>query len=71
MAILSTVSRVIGAVSVDGQIKLAGNGEYIVRVRKTGERNWDAACDYFTDCKRDAMNTRDMMMTKYRETLEG
>lgn len=62
MAIVSTVSRVINGVSIDGQIKLAGDGEYVVRVRNTGDRQWYEPTDYFTDDKRDAFNTRDIMM---------
>lgn len=70
MAIIRSVTQVIGGVSIDTQVKLCGNGEYVVRVRKTGERRWYAPADYFTNDKRDAIDTASAMAHNYRESLK-
>ena len=63
-------TQVIGGISIDTQVKRV-DGEYVVRVRKTGERQWYAPADYFTDDKQDAGWTAIKMAHNYRESLNG
>lgn len=66
---MSTIkTQVISGVAIDTQVRRV-EGEYIVRVRKTGERQWYAPADYFTDDKQDSGWTAIKMAHDYRASL--